>query len=203
MEWRCVILDADGVVIDKELFSAQLERDYGIRHEATQEFFSGVFQPCLVGKQDLKRVLVPYLEKWHWKGSVNDFLAYWFRSEYSINQKVMDLVQNQRRQGVSFYIATNQEKYRTEYMKHDMGFEKSFDDIFSSAYLGCKKDDRMFLSLMYESISRSGRIARQDVLFWDDDIQNVEAAREFGFNSNLFDGFDGFRRVTNAFLRRL
>jgi len=38
--------------------------------------FKNEFQPCLVGEADLKEQINPYLEKWGWKKSVDDFLEH-------------------------------------------------------------------------------------------------------------------------------
>ncbi len=41
-------------------------------------------------------------------------------------------------------VATNQEKYRAQYMLDKMGFGDSFDKIYVSAYLGVQKPDVTF-----------------------------------------------------------
>jgi putative hydrolase of the HAD superfamily len=87
---QLVILDADGVLIHAERFSKQLERDYRITTQITEPFFSGPFKECLIGKADLKEELGPYLKKWGWQKSVEEFLDYWFTAEHKIDQSLIE-----------------------------------------------------------------------------------------------------------------
>ena len=49
-----IIFDADGMLINGEQFSKALARDYDVDREKEKEFFTTIFQDCLVGKADLK-----------------------------------------------------------------------------------------------------------------------------------------------------
>ena len=107
-----LILDADGVLIDGESFSATLTRDYDVDHDKEKEFFTTKFQDCLVGAAHLKESIAPYLSSFGWEGSVDDFLTYWFKAGHSINEPFIEYVQKLRKSGLQVVLATNQEKYR-------------------------------------------------------------------------------------------
>lgn len=63
-----------------------------------------------------------------------------------------------------------------------MGFEKALDGVFSSAHLGHKKPNKEF----FEKVMRQLKsIRNEEVLFWDDQQKNVDAAKEFGFEAEL------------------
>ena len=118
---KVLLFDVDGVLANGEPFSRSLARDYAITLEKTSSFFRGPFLECLVGKADLKRLLTPYLLSWGWQGSVDDFLACWFRAEHAINEALLHSVTELRQQGILCYLATNQEQYRTTYILDQMG----------------------------------------------------------------------------------
>jgi len=185
-----ILLDADGIVINKPmLFSEHLAKDYGVPYDSILPFFKSEFQACLVGKEDLKKVIMPYLAGWGWKKSVDDLLAYWFEHENSIDARVVDVIKKWRGAGVKVYLHSNQEKYRTGYMIGEMKMDAMVDGIFSSAYLGVKKPQREFWEAVLSKIQPA---TKEDVLVWDDDEENVASAKEFGFPAELYRGFDGF-----------
>ncbi|MGI8420041.1 MAG: HAD family hydrolase [Candidatus Levyibacteriota bacterium] len=133
---KVILFDADGVLINGELFSEQLQREYNISTKKTISFFEGPFQACLTGNADLKEILAPYLKEWGWKKSVDDLLTYWFEAEHTIDEALVSYIQQLRLKGIKCYVATNQEKYRVAYMLKNMGFNDSFDKVYASAHLG-------------------------------------------------------------------
>lgn len=187
---KVIIFDADGVLITSEYVAVHLEREFGITKEQTDEFFKGVFYDCIVGKKDLKVELTPYLKKWGWTKSLDDFLDYWHTKEHVIDQTLLDYIQDLRKQGFLCCLATNQNRYRFAYMVKEMGFGDSFDRVYASEVLGHKKPDKEF----YAKIVRDLGIEREEVLFWDDREENVEAARAFGIQAELYTVFDEFKR---------
>lgn len=53
-----ILFDGDGIVVNKPLrFSDRFSKEYGVPMEKLLAFFENDFQPCLVGKADLKEVL--------------------------------------------------------------------------------------------------------------------------------------------------
>ena len=143
---KCVLFDADGVIINTgEQMSQKYVRKFGVDTKDLVDFFGGIFAKCLVGEADLKVEVVPYLKKWGWNGSMDEFLAWWFDAEHCMDKRVIEVIQELKKKGVSVYLATNQEKYRGEYMKMEMGFGKLFDKVFISAEVGHKKPDKEFL----------------------------------------------------------
>ena len=85
---KAVIFDCDGVVVQGQKFSEHLEKQYGISRQMTSEFFENEFQKALVGKLDIKKVLVPYVKKWGWNTGVEHFVETWFESENKISNEI-------------------------------------------------------------------------------------------------------------------
>ena len=189
-----IIFDADGVLINGDKFAAALARDFPVDHDKEKEFFTGKFQDCLVGKADLKESIAPYLTSFGWKGTVDDFLDYWFKSEHSINEELVAYIQKLRQQSIQVVLATNQEQYRTQYMLEHMGFQNVFENIYSSAHLGLKKPAVDFFAKVVEDMGA----AKDDVLFWDDDQQNIAGAAEYGIHAEFYTDYPSFLDVMKS-----
>ncbi|HSX31853.1 MAG TPA: HAD hydrolase-like protein [Candidatus Saccharimonadales bacterium] len=194
---RAVIFDADGMMIDSERFSDVLAREYQVDKEKEKEFFSTTFQDCLVGEADLKQSIEPYLPAFGWKGTVDEFLQYWFTTEHRINESLLAYVQKLRNNGIWCVLATNNERYRTEYMLKNMGFDGIFDKVYSSAHLGIKKPAMDFFGRVHRELQelQSGQVVEDEILFWDDDPVNIEGATEYGLHAELFTNYDSFAKV--------
>ena len=194
---KVVLFDVDGVVVDSEMFSLQYSKKFGINNEEMLPFFKGVFQDCIIGKADLKEEVKPWLKKWKWDKSAKDFLNFWFRSEHNIDDMLVDQVEKLRASGIRCYLATKQEKYRTKYMREEMGFDNIFDGIFSSSEIGYKKPDEKFFQKILDELGIQG----EEALFFDDEIENVEGAKSLGIKGFLYTGFDEFKKELDKFLK--
>lgn len=181
---RICIFDADGVIIEnKGLFSDYLEKKYSITTSKTYDFFHGVFTDCLIGKADMRKELPSYLSSWGWTKGVDAFINEWFTSEHHINHFLVAIIQNLRKRGVRCYIATNQEKYRTAYLINQMGFEKTFDGVFSSAHLGFKKPHPAFFQSVMDALPG---VKRNEIIFFDDTLEHIAQAARFGWQAYLY-----------------
>lgn len=188
---KVLLLDADGVIINSKMFVDCLEKDFGISRVQTDQFFREKFPDCLIGNADLKLELEPYLSDWGWKGTVDDFLAYWFKVEHQIDEMLITRIQALRKLGIQCFVATNQEKHRAQYMLDKMGFSTSFDGIFTSAQIGYRKPSLDFFDKVFKTLQP---ISKDEVLFWDDTIENVNAASDYGFHSEHFTTYENFNR---------
>ncbi|MDD4530757.1 MAG: hypothetical protein PHO80_04395, partial [Candidatus Gracilibacteria bacterium] len=141
MNKKCFLIDADGVSINSTPFSIRLEKQYGVPLEKTLEFFKGVFQDCLVGKKDLKEELGKVLSYWGWTDGVEALLEFWFENENIPNHELLSKIKELKEKGHAFFLATNNEKYRVNFISENMGFGRIFDQIFNSAAIGHKKPE--------------------------------------------------------------
>lgn len=194
---KAILVDADGVVVKGPRFSDILEEKYGITRDKTEPFFSSEFQMAQIGRVNLREVLIPYLERWGWNGTVDDLIKVWFGSvepDPQMMQKIAEL----RGKGIKCCLASNQEKLRAAYLANEMGLEKFFDKIFVSAHIGHKKPLVEFFEYIAEHLEG---IKKEEVLFWDDKNTNVDAARSFGFQAEQFRDFDDFCKKLEPYLK--
>jgi putative hydrolase of the HAD superfamily len=177
------MFDADGVLILSEMFSHKFAQEFNVKIAELDSFFTTDFQDCLIGKSDLKIIIEPWLEKWNWSKSVDEFLLYWFKAEHHLNSELIDTIHELRKNKVKCILATNQEKYRLEYIKKEMGFEKVFDKIYSSSFIGFKKPDIQYYNYILNDLNESP----DKIIFYDDSQKNIESAVSIGINAYLYD----------------
>ncbi len=186
---RAIIFDADGMIIHGDRFSDRLEKEYGISTSVTSAFFSSEFQDCLIGRKDLKQILPAYFDSWGWKGTLEELLAFWFSPlANQIDQRFETATSHLRENGISCYLATNNERYRAENLLHDRGIEKWFDGVFASYTLGVKKPEADF----FDVIIKTSKATKGDIQFWDDDQENIDGAMKSGLDAHLYLDFDQF-----------
>lgn len=183
-----MLFDVDGVLLIGEPWNKDLARAYGITDEMLAPFFSSSFPACLIGKADLKEELATYLPRWGWPLSVDDFTDYWFR-HHTIDKTLLQHIQQLRQSGIKCYLATQQERYRTDYILHDLGFAAQFDGAFSSVDIGYMKNKPQFFEAVLHKLDGC---QLSEVLFWDDNTGNVATARGVGIQAEVYSDFASF-----------
>ncbi len=188
---KVILFDADGVLLTGTMFSTYLQQHFGLSKDFIQPFFDNEFQKCLTGEADIKKELPKYLKQWGWKKSVDDFLTLWFTSEHKLDRDLIAYIQTLRKKGVTCSVATNQERNRANYMLSHMGFETLFSKIYASSHLGHKKSDIIFFEKVMSDLPF---VRKEEVLFWDNSLRNVEVAKEFGIHAELYTSFPDFQK---------
>lgn len=190
---KAILFDVDGIVLTArtQFFSHRFAAEQGIPKEAVEEFFLGNFKKCSFGQADLKEEVAPFLPKWGWQGTVEEFLTHWFESESTKDEAVLALVEVLREKGVKCYIATRQEKYRFRYLLDVVGLKERFDGAFCTCEIGCDKKDPKF----YEYILKVLGLAAGEVLFFDDSQSNVDAALSLGIDAYLYQSAEQIQQV--------
>jgi putative hydrolase of the HAD superfamily len=192
---KVILFDCDGPIIKRDkYFSQRLHEETGaiIDSQNEKSFFKGIFLQCEIGNADLKQVLPGWLAVWQWNGSVDDLLEYWFKGEADVDQQMKDCISALRQKGIKCYLATNNEKYRTEYLTNVVGLKDFLDGIFSSSSLGYLKPQIEYWAEVYKSLSD---MPKSEVLMIDNLASAVESAKEFGFNGEHYENFESFKKT--------
>ncbi len=189
-EPKIVLLDADGVILEeKGYFSTLYSQEYGVPMDALTPFFRTVFRGCQKGELDLKEQLALVLDAWRWQGTVDELVAYWLTSCTLLDEGVIQVIQELRGKGLRCFLASNQERYRGEYLKQTLGLDQSLDGCFFSYELGYQKSEKEFFQSVLEKLGGPG----EEVLFLDNDASNVLAAQSVGIRAQVFEGVDDLR----------
>lgn len=187
MKYKIILWDADGVVLkSSRRFSEQLETDYGIKRSTLQPFFTGVFRDCTLGRSDLKEALANVITHWGWKGTVEELMEYWFTKGTQMDEEVIAYVQSVRALDIHCFMASDQEKYRGEYLQNLLGDGKVFEKVFYSAEIGHVKKEVAFFECIYNTINKKPLVSKDETLFIDDDEKNVEVAKIFGYDGYVY-----------------
>jgi putative hydrolase of the HAD superfamily len=142
------------------------------------QFFRGPFRDCVLGQADLRDAVVPFLEDWNWPGSVDDFLAAMLEAEP--NDDAVDLASKLRENGKRCYVASTQEAHRAAFLEQTFG--STFDALFFSCRVGRTKGDPRF----YEDVTPQIGAEPNEILFLDDAEGIVDAARNAGWNAEVY-----------------
>lgn len=183
---KAILFDVDGVLaVPQRQFLRRYNELYperDVSEDDVQAFFMGDFQDALVNKVDLKELLEQHRFRWKWEGSVDELMDIWFEADSGVNTPALDLVDQIRARGIRCYLATNQEKYRTQYL-HNVMFAGRIDGVYSSAQLGVKKPDQTY----YQMILNDLELQVEDVLFVDDHKPNIDSAQAMGMDARFVD----------------
>jgi putative hydrolase of the HAD superfamily len=180
---KAIVFDADGVIVrPKTFFVKKANEFYGVPKQEFMEFIHGQFKLCTTGELELLDILPEILEKWNVSIEPRVFVRQWVEHEHHIDTALLEQIQVFRVRGIPCYLGTNQERNRANYMKLEMGFAHSLDGVFASSDLGFRKPNLGF----YKALQNKIQISASEILFWDDSFENVTAAREAGWNAEVF-----------------
>lgn len=196
---KFLLLDCDGIIVDREKYFSQrlVEQGIEIDMNKVKEFFIGDFLLCETGKKDLKEELVKQLPQWKLNWSVDDVLHFWFSGERALNQQMVNKILEIKQKGVKVYIATDQEKYRTQDLWNEVGLRNFTDGIFSSADLGFLKSDIQYWQEVFKKLPKH---QKHEVLFCDHEDHKIKPAKEFGYLTEKYIGFEQFSQKIKTYL---
>jgi putative hydrolase of the HAD superfamily len=197
---KAIVFDADGVIVrPKTFFVSRVFELYGVPKHEFMDFIHGQFKRCTTGELELLDILPEYLEKWNVSIEPRDFIRQWVEHERHIDEELLTRIQDFRTRGTLCYLGTNQEQNRANYMKLEMGFSQFFDGVYASSDLGERKPNLEFYKRLQDKI----QIPAEQILFWDDSLENVTAARDVGWNSEVFSlSMFGHLRAFNQTMNR-
>ncbi|WP_030485185.1 HAD-IA family hydrolase [Nocardioides aequoreus] len=171
---RAVLWDADGV----------LQRGPSDWHDAFgealgdravdvgRELFGGLdLDAALRGDYDMREHVVATLARHDLAEVQEQVLSVWRRIEPlpESRELVAELA-------VPSYLATNQDTLRAACMRELMGYDELLDGAYYSCDLGVAKPDQRFWALIAEALG----LAPAELVFVDDLLDNVVAARDLG-----------------------
>ncbi|TNB49375.1 HAD-IA family hydrolase [Martelella lutilitoris] len=194
---RCLMLDVDGVVVngrpgDRQSWAVEIERDLGIDPLLLEHHFFRPHWPDVVaGRKQLVEVLNDCLPVLRSPVTAQDFINYWFTRDSDIDADVLAACDTLRARGMTIYLATNQEHLRAQYLMKTLGLGDHVDGIVYSAALGVKKPDSAF----FEKAARLSGFAPADHVLVDDQMKNVEAARQVGWAAFAWTGEESLKAL--------
>lgn len=199
---KCVLFDADGVLtLPEDLFTVVYARSHGLGSEHFKDFFENDWLAIVTGAKDLKKCIAADPKLWQWDNSVDELLDYWFKTEDVRNDELLEIIGGIKRRGVPCYLATDQEKYRAEYMKNVM-FPGLFNGYFVSSELGVTKTNPKFFELVLQELRiQLPGLEPHDIIFFDDSQSKIDTAKALGIDARLFESNDKVRTLLSLLKR--
>jgi len=185
---KIFLFDADGVLVTPESYGANYAmKKAGLDPSVLVELFHGQFKECSAGKMDLKDILAPLLVKWGYPHTIEEFLNDWFTHEHVYHQALLEYIQTLREDGYLCYLATDQEKYRAQFMIDTMQICSYVDGAYFSYAIGVTKSDTEFYKFVHHDLEKKlGKIDVGSIFFTDDDEKNIAVAREYGMHGVVY-----------------
>lgn len=134
------------------------------------------------------------VEFWTWAGRRWGFRGAWQElvellvSGYDVNPDVVSLVKAVRHHGYKTLICSNNFKARIDGLQARFKFLDDFDAYVFAYEVGASKPSE---KIFQELIKRSGVEASQ-IVFADDNPDNLAGAQSLGITAFLYEGFDKF-----------
>lgn len=168
------------------MYSVRFAEENGVSQEELLSFFTGPFKDCLIGKADTKEEMKPFLDRWGYAKDINQYFHDWHTYEDKPDEEILEDIQHLRKKGILCIVATNQEHYRTQYLKEKMNFSTLFDAVYSSSDIGILKHDRACMEALYKKAQEFKPLDKDEILFIDDDQKNIDSAIGFGFRGLFY-----------------
>lgn len=192
MHTKIMLIDADGVLLKKQpYFSKRISTENNVSYELMEPFYTNELKKCQIGAGDMKDELTKYLPIWNWNKGVDAFLHYWFTTDVIPDEEMLQEVDALRKNGVACYVASEQEKYRSEHIWHAANLKDRLDGSFFSCDVGALKSTPEY----FQKILSTLNLQPQDVLFWDDDQKNVDVAKSVGIDARFFASVEEFKKI--------
>lgn len=107
---------------------------------------------------------------------------------YSVSEEVAQVVRTVRQNGYKTLVCSNNFPARVNGLQERFGFLDDFDAAVFSHEVGANKpSERIFAEL----IKKSG-VEANEIVFADDNADNLAGAEAFGITTFLYEGFDKF-----------
>ncbi len=187
---RHVLFDADGVLqrVPDDDWYALAEPFLGDR---AREFLHRAWvleRPALAGRGELLPLLADLLSEYDVDATADQvFAAAW--CQVAPVPGTVALVGALRYNGYGVHLGTNQDANRAAFLRAELGYDDLFDTSNYSCELGVAKPDPGFF---VQAAQRIGA-PPETILFVDDTLANVEAARDAGMTAihwTVRDGHD-------------
>jgi putative hydrolase of the HAD superfamily len=196
-------LDVDGVLLDPGRgglgsWQSELESRFGVDADRLRTaFFEPAWPDVIVGRRAIEPALAAALHDLGWAMTVDQLLACWFEADLVVEPEVVAVARAWTAEGARLVLVTNQEQRRATFLSDRLGALLPISGMAYSAALGLLKSDPAF----YPAASRTLGLQSDDtVVFVDDTVDNVEAARPSGWSAVHFTkNSDWAGQITSAF----
>ena len=171
---HAVLWDADGVL-------QHTPADAWDRAVRVVAQFPGAITGAAIDEEQIRRVA----DHLGLGDHVNDIVAVW--SSFHLLEPGLQVVARVRATGIACYLATNQDAYRAACMRRYAPYGELLDGAYYSCDVGAAKPSAAF----FEHITTDLNLTPDQLLFLDDQPENVTGARSVGLRAERWTHGDG------------
>lgn len=190
MKHKVLLLDFDGVISPGKYFSEIYSEKFGVDLEVMNPFFEMNKSTVNIGKGNLKELLKGVLEEWKWQGTNEELLDFWLNSDSDIDDRFEIISSEIKDMGFKIYLATDQEKYRSEFIWNERGLKKWMDGRFISCDIGFMKGSKEFFEFVVGELD----VRPEEILYFDDSQLKVDSAKKVEIDARIYSDFEGFKK---------
>ena len=188
---KAILFDIDGVLIHYNglFFSRTLSPEIYIEPEKTidEYYHSEINKMCDKGIANPYEQIRPFLNRIGYKGTSYDFMnEQWQYEKTKVDYDLLEKIGEIKKAGVKTYIASNQNKYRKDFLIREMKLEYYFERTFFSCDIGYVKNENEYWKFIKDNLKTENRINKlEDIVFYDDMNTNIECAYKNGINGEV------------------
>ena len=198
-EIKCVLFDIGGVLVDWHMswITSEVSKRFGIEESLLGEAFSKYLHELDSGKIDEKIFWQKIADEVDSESLYNNTESLWdtyFRKNAKLNHDVTNLAKIIKSKSYMMGIVSNIEQV-THRIVDEWNILDDFEHHFMSYQIGFSKPDPR----IYKHVLSKLPFEANEMFFVDDKKSNVDAAKESGLNSVLFDGFSKLKKSLDEY----
>lgn len=184
-----VIFDLNGVFIESQPLSFRVSQKYNVDKDIFWEKLKSVLKIVRTPGEHSPDVWFPVTD--YLNTSLEDFFEFWFSGE-KIIYELLNYVKELKKHNLKIFILSNNLQARTEfYRSHFSELFKEFDASYFSWETGFVKPSLE----AFKNILIKNNLEARECIYFDDSIDNVQAAQKLGINSYLYSGISQVKNI--------
>ena len=196
--YTLLLIDLDGVIrLWPEHIDRQIEVAAGLPAGAIKRaaFSVDILEPAITGRctdDEWRRAIELKLATTTGLAIATETIRRWSMSSGAVNAPCLQLVE-ELSESVRIALVTNATSRLNDDLRA-LGIQERFGSVFNSSQMGVAKPERAF----FEQVLDITGTDPSATLYVDDSGSNVNAARELGIQSHLFEDAQNLRRFLEA-----
>ena len=193
---KAVIFDVNGVFLESEFLSNRLAKDFGVPALEVVAALKAIMP--LVRRPEAPscyQLWEPYLERWKVSLDEKEFFDYWFSGEHLVPE-IVKYAQQLRKKVKIFLLSNNFQERIVYYRQHYPELFAAVNKAYFSWETGFVKPEEM----AWKNILKENKLLPQQCVYFDNDEENVAAAREFGLYAEHWKGLKQAKGVLEKLL---
>ena len=188
-----IILDIGGVIFDDG--NRNLQKVLNISAEETKKLskiaFGGNFKNCLLGRMNINSHIEILKQEYPELSNKLEYILspQNYNKTFPLMEDTLNLILEMKKQGYKIYLLSNITEASFKYISDTINLEKYIDGGLYSYQEKMVKPDYKFFEKLFEKYN----IEKDESIFFDDKVKNVQAGNKIGVKSVLFKSIEDIK----------